>query len=643
MCGIVGFRTNRDFSRLRDALPEATSRLVHRGPDDTGLFFDQESGVGLGHRRLSVIDLSEAGRQPMASDDGMVNIVYNGEIYNFQEIRSTLAGHGHHFRTETDTEVILNAYMEWGMDCLTRFVGMFALALWDSRSRLLFLARDRLGIKPLYYHFTPGELIFASELKALMAFKGFPRDIDPDAVPLFLHYQYIPSPRTVFKDTFKLLPGRYAVFDGQDIRIRSYWELPHIDRTSKGRDRSEEDVFTELDHLLTQAVSDRLVSDVPLGALLSGGIDSSIVVALMQKVNTSPVRTFSIGFNEPAYNEAPWALKVAEHLGTDHTDFYVTPKEAMDVIPRLPEIYDEPFADSSAIPTFLVSRLARSQVTVALSGDGGDEQFCGYVRYWSTRAMATAFQRIPGPAKEGLGLVLDKIPPTWVERCYLPWRRFLPQRFRLANFPDKWEKFIKLLGQTSIQDLYRMTICLWSEKELDRLMGRDIRDCQYEEIFRETGNWPLLSRLMRVDQKTYLPDAMLTKVDRASMAVGLEVRVPLLDHRVVEFTSTLPDRLKYKRGRGKYLLRRLLARYVPEELFERPKMGFGVPIEDWFRGELKEMLLDYLSPERLTKEGLFDHNLVEEKIKEHLSGKANHQYRLWALLMWEMWRERWLE
>ena len=643
MCGIVGFRTNRDFSRLRDALPEATSRLVHRGPDDTGLFFDQESGVGLGHRRLSVIDLSEAGRQPMASDDGMVNIVYNGEIYNFQEIRSTLAGHGHHFRTETDTEVILNAYMEWGMDCLTRFVGMFALALWDSRSRLLFLARDRLGIKPLYYHFTPGELIFASELKALMAFKGFPRDIDPDAVPLFLHYQYIPSPRTVFKDTFKLLPGRYAVFDGQDIRIRSYWELPHIDRTSKGRDRSEEDVFTELDHLLTQAVSDRLVSDVPLGALLSGGIDSSIVVALMQKVNTSPVRTFSIGFNEPAYNEAPWALKVAEHLGTDHTDFYVTPKEAMDVIPRLPEIYDEPFADSSAIPTFLVSRLARSQVTVALSGDGGDEQFCGYVRYWSTRAMATAFQRIPGPAKEGLGLVLDKIPPTWVERCYLPWRRFLPQRFRLANFPDKWEKFIKLLGQTSIQDLYRMTICLWSEKELDRLMGRDIRDCQYEEIFRETGNWPLLSRLMRVDQKTYLPDAMLTKVDRASMAVGLEVRVPLLDHRVVEFTSTLPDRLKYKRGRGKYLLRRLLARYVPEELFERPKMGFGVPIEDWFRGELKEMLLDYLSPERLIKEGLFDHNLVEEKIKEHLSGKANHQYRLWALLMWEMWRERWLE
>jgi len=642
MCGIVGFRTKRDFSRLRESLPEATSRLIHRGPDDTGLFFDEEAGVGLGHRRLSVIDLSEAGRQPMTSDDGMVHIAYNGEIYNFQQIRRTLEEHGHHFRTETDTEVILKAYMEWGIDCLNHFVGMFALALWDRRSSKLFLARDRIGIKPLYYYFTPGELIFASELKALMAFKDFQKDIDPNAIPLFLHYQYIPAPKTIFKDTFKLLPGHYAVYDGQGFRVRPYWELPGIDRTSKGKNRSEEDVLTELDHLLTQAVSDRLVSDVPLGALLSGGIDSSIVAALMQKVNTSPVRTFSIGFNEPAYNEAPWALKVAEHLGTDHTEFYVSPKEAMNVIPFLPDIYDEPFADSSALPTSLVSRLARSRVTVALSGDGGDEQFCGYVRYWSTRAMAAALGRIPGPAKEGLGLVLDKIPPTWVERCYLPWRRFLPQRFRLANFPDKWEKFIKLLGQTRIKDLYRMTICLWSEEELDSLMGGDIPDCQYEEIFRETENWPLLSRLMRVDQKTYLPDAMLTKVDRASMAVGLEVRVPLLDHRVVEFTSTLPDDLKFRHGMGKYLLQRLLSRYVPRELFERPKMGFGVPIDRWLRHEMKGLLLDYLSPERLRREGLFDEARVEKKIREHLSGQANHQYRLWALLMWEMWRERWL-
>lgn len=642
MCGIAGFRSNRCVGRLWESLPDAASVLAHRGPDDEGLFFDREAGVGLAHRRLSIIDLSEAGRQPMVTDDGTVRIVYNGEVYNFQEIRKTLTDLGHSFHTRTDTEVILKAYMQWGIDCLTRFVGMFALALWDKRIGKLFLARDRIGIKPLYYYYAESEFLFASELKALMAFKGFPKDIDPDAVPLFLHYQYIPSPRTVFKDTFKLLPGRYAVFDGRDMEVRSYWELPPVDGNPQGEIRSEEEVVADLDQLLTRAVSDRLVSDVPLGALLSGGIDSSIVVALMQKVSASPVRTFSIGFNEPAYNEAPWALKVAEHLGTDHTEFYVNPAEALQIIPRLPDIYDEPFADSSAIPTLLVSRLARSRVTVALSGDGGDEQFCGYVRYWGTGAMADARGRVPEAARHGLSLVLGRIPPSWVERCYLPWRRFLPQRFRLANFRDKWEKFIRLLDQNRIQDLYRMTICLWSEKELQGLMGKGLARTRYEDLFRETEGWPVLSRLMRVDQKTYLPDAMLTKVDRASMAVGLEVRVPLLDHRVVEFTSGIPDSLKYRGGEGKYLLKRLLARYLPQGLFQRPKMGFGVPIDRWLRLELKEMLTDYLSPERLRKEGLFDGNLIETKIREHLTGRANHQYRLWSLLMWEMWRKRWI-
>ncbi|MCK4827105.1 asparagine synthase (glutamine-hydrolyzing), partial [bacterium] len=354
MCGIVGFRTNRDFSQLQESLPEATSRLIHRGPDNMGLFFDEEAGVGLGHRRLSIIDLSEAGRQPMSSDDGMVHIVYNGEMYNFKEVRKILEGCSHSFSTETDTEVILKAYLEWGIDCLNRFEGMFAFALWDKRSRLLFLTRDRLGIKPLYYHFDRGRFLFASELKAMMAFKSFKRDIDMDAIPLFLHYQYIPAPRTIFKNTYKLLPGYCLVYDGQDLETYAYWNLPH--RGEEGGDfiSKEEDIIDELDHRLTRAVSDRLVSDVPLGALLSGGIDSSMVVALMQKVNPAPVRTFSIGFREPEYNEAPWASKVANHLGTEHTEFYVTPKEAMDVIPRLPEIYDEPFADSSAIPTYLV-------------------------------------------------------------------------------------------------------------------------------------------------------------------------------------------------------------------------------------------------------------------------------------------------
>ena len=644
MCGIVGFISPNKFKSFQENLPGALASLSHRGPDDSGLFFDEKAGVGIGHRRLSILDLSSAGRQPMSSDDGKVHIAHNGEVYNFREIRKALKGYGHHFRTHTDTEVILKAYLQWGIDCLHRFVGMFALALWDSRVRRLFLARDRLGIKPLYYYLDGETLLYGSELKALMAFKDYERTIDADAIPLFLHYEYVPAPRTIFQKTYKLLPGQYLIYDGQEMTSHTYWGLPERrPDEEKGKGKGEIEALSELDDLLTQAISDRLISDVPLGALLSGGIDSSLVVALMQKVSKSPVRTFSIGFREPGYNEAPWASEVAKHLGTDHTELYITPQEALDVIPNLPEIYDEPFADASAVPTFLVSHLARSQVTVALSGDGGDEQFAGYVRYWSTRAMATTFQRLPESVRKSLGLVLERIPSSWVERCYMPRRYFLPQRFNVANFPDKWQKLINLMGEAKTEELYRMTVCLWSEEELRYLLGRGLVGTQYEEVFRETEGWPIVSRLMRVDQKTYLPDAMLTKVDRASMAVSLEVRVPLLDHRVMEFTSKIPDNLKYRGGKGKYLLRRLLARYVPEALFERPKMGFGVPIEDWFRYELKEMLLDYLSSERLKREGLFDHNLVEKKIREHLSGQANHQYRLWALLMWEMWRERWLE
>jgi asparagine synthase (glutamine-hydrolysing) len=431
-------------------------------------------------------------------------------------------------------------------------------------------------------------------------------------------------------------------YDGQKLNTRAYWNPPKGKEPDSLTAMGEEESVQQLEDLLTEAVSARLISDVPLGALLSGGTDSSTVVALMQKVSTAPVRTFSIGFDEKEYNEAPWAAKVANHLGTDHTELYVTPREAMEVIPNLPEIYDEPFADSSAIPTFLVCQMARGHVTVALSGDGGDEQFAGYVRYWSTQAMATGLKYLPGSVKRAVAPLLGAIPYGWVEKCYLPLRQFLPQRFRVANFPDKWQKLVHVLNQTSIADIYRMTICLWSKDDLPLLMGKCLPESQYEKTFRETEDWPLLSRLMRVDQRTYLPDAMLTKVDRASMAVSLEVRVPLLDHRVVEYTAKLPDSLKYRNGTGKFLLKRLLGRYLPVHLIERPKMGFGVPIDRWFRKELKDLLLDYLSPARLKKEGLFDHILVENRLKEHLSGEVNHHYRLWALLMWEMWRERWL-
>jgi len=643
MCGIVGFRSARAFDVLRGYLQQAAATLSSRGPDDSGLFFDEKGGVGLGHTRLAVIDLSEKARQPMASDDGKVWISYNGQVYNFKQLREDLSNKGHSFRSNSDTEVVLKSYLEWGIDGFEKFFGMFALAIWDGRKGELILARDRIGIKPLYYSYNGGNLIFASELKALMAFKSFRRDIDPEAIPLFLHYQYIPAPRTIFKDTYKLAPGQCLRFNGRELSVETFSELPNMGGQPQPlQNYAIDERADELDELLTTVISDHMVSDVPLGALLSGGIDSSLVVAFMQKVSTLPIRTFTMGFEDKGYNEAIWASKVAEHLGTDHTELYVTAKEALAVIPRLPEIFDEPFADSSAIPTFMICRLARSQVKVALSGDGGDEQFSGYVRYWSTRAMAHFFGRLPESLRKAFPLFLRAVPPQVVERLYLSVRDLLPQRFRVANFPDKWQKLINQMENTEVQELYRMTINLWSEKEVRELTGKAVEKGGFEQAFAETQGWPIINRLMRIDQRSYLPDAMMTKADRAGMAAGLEVRVPLLDTRIVSFSSSLPEELKYRGGAGKYLLKKLLSRYMPPGLFQRPKMGFGVPLERWFRGELKDLLLDYLSPGRLKKEGLFDHELVEEKIKEHLSGKVNNHYRLWAILMWEMWRERWL-
>jgi asparagine synthase (glutamine-hydrolysing) len=642
MCGLVGFRSQRRFEGFRRSLLDAAASLKHRGPDDSGFFVDEKNGVGLAHKRLSIIDLSEAGRQPMSSEDGTVHIVYNGEVYNFREVRNQLVKRGHRFRTGTDTEVILKAYLEWRMECLRHFVGMFAFALWDQRDESLILARDRLGVKPLYYHYLSGDFVFGSELKALMSFPEVCTEIDLEALPLFLHYQYVPAPRTIFKNTYKLFPGHYLVWDGNSPRIEQYWSAPHPKEIDYIENVDEYKTLSELDLLLKTAVRDRLVSDVPLGALLSGGIDSSLVVALMQMTNSSPVRTFTVGFREADYNEAAFAAKVAKHLGTEHTELYVTPQDALKVIPRLPELYDEPFADSSSIPTFLVCQLARSHITVALSGDGGDEQFCGYVRYWTTQSLISRLGSLPESLKAGAKWVLGHVPSGWMERVYRPCRNLLPQKLRVSNFSDKWEKLGKILVKGDVSDIYRMTISLWSKDDIYRATGREVPESRYEEVFRNTEGWPLLARLMKIDQETYLPDAMLTKVDRASMGVGLEVRVPLLDHRVVEYTSVIPDTLKFRNGTGKYLLKKLLARYLPTGLFERPKMGFGVPIDQWFRKELRGLLLDTLSPQRIKMEGLFDDRVVEEKVTEHLSGRANHQYRLWPLVVWEMWRERWL-
>ena len=643
MCGIVGFKTSKQYLILKEDLSKAVITLRHRGPDDEGLFFDEGEGLGLGHRRLSIIDLSESGHQPMASDDGEIHIVYNGEVYNFHEIRNELWGSGYRFFGSSDTEVILKAYQHWGLDCVKKFVGMFAIAIWDKRSRRLVLIRDRLGIKPLFYYYRNGIFLFASELKALMAFSCFHKEIDTENIASFLHYQYVPGPKSIFKNTFKLEPGCRLIYDINGLQIQNYWQLPSLIKDEKIEKRSEEDVLETLDTIMSKAVSDRLISDVPLGALFSGGIDSSLVVALMQKACATRVKTYSIGFREAKYDEAPWASRIAAHLGTDHHELYVTEQEAREVIPQLPEIYDEPFADSSAIPTFLVSKLARAEVTVALSGDGGDEHFAGYVRYWATYSLANHFRRLPYSFRKRLSTFLAKIPDEWAEKGYSGCRPFLPQRFQVNNFLDKWQKAVSFLKEVQFPEMYRMSVCLWPADILKELLGAQLPRGSFEAIFNETEGWPLLSRLMRVDQKTYLPDAMLTKIDRASMAVGLEARVPLLDHRLVEYAVQLPDNLKYRNGSGKYILKKLLARYIPLSLFNRPKMGFGIPLGSWLRKELKPLLLDYLNAERIKKEGLLNEKLIDKTIQEHLSGKINHQYRLWALLMWEMWRDRWMK
>jgi asparagine synthase (glutamine-hydrolysing) len=640
MCGITGFITHNQFESFSRRLPEAIASLTHRGPDDSGIYVNPSAGVGLGHRRLSILDLSPSGHQPMACGDADVQIVYNGEVYNYKVLRKELEKTGYRFHSDSDTEVILTSYLEWGTACLQRFIGMFSLAIWDGRSRQLLLARDQMGIKPLYYYHHEGNLVFASELKGILAFQGIPRVLDAEAIPLFLHYQYIPSPRTIFQHIFKLLPGHFLICGSDTFQILPWVEMPNKpDRLSSD---DESTCLDALQEILTRTISDQMVSDVPLGALLSGGIDSSLVTAIMQRVSSRPVRTFSIGFAESEFNEAPWAANVAARLGTCHTELYMTSADALSIIPRLPEMYDEPFADASAIPSFLVSRLTRAHVTVALSGDGGDEQFCGYTRYWATRAMTSGFQRLPDSVRRWLYRSLSRLPMTDIEPLYNRLSPFLPTMFRSANFMDKWQKLIDQMAHTDMASLYRVSVCLWDRERIERLTDCFPDPCRFEQIFEQTRDWPVLSRLMQVDQQTYMTDAMLVKVDRASMATGLEIRVPLLDQRVVAYASRIPEKFLYRQGTGKMILRKLLARFVPPSLFERPKMGFAIPVSQWLRGELKPMLLDYLSESRLKQEGLFDTALVRSTISDHLTGRANHPHRLWALLMWEMWREKWL-
>jgi asparagine synthase (glutamine-hydrolysing) len=637
MCGIAGFidrSATLDSESLQTVTRSMTGSLQHRGPDDEGIWTDPPAGVALGHRRLSILDLSPEGHQPMQSASGNFVIVFNGEIYNFGDIRTELESHGHRFRGHSDTEVMLAAFEQWGVrESVERFNGMFAFAAWDRRRRTLFLCRDRLGKKPLYYGWSGGVLLFGSELKALRAHPAFNCSIDRNAIAVYLRHGYIPSPYSIYSGISKLPPGGLLTVGPSDTagtcRPELYWSALDVARRSApGRPQSDAEALERLESLLRDAVRIRMIADVPLGAFLSGGIDSSVVVGLMQSISSIPVRTFSIGFHEQRFDEAGYARAVAAHLGTDHTELYVTPAECREVVPRLPEMFDEPFADSSQIPTFLVSQLARRSVTVALSGDGGDELFGGYTSYGHGPVYFDRNRRWPASVRRAAVSCLEAVPDGVVRALLTPVG---------TSQPDiRLRRMTAILGQDRVGAAYRAMMSLWDEPG-QIVPGASepatpFTDPAYVDAV--DGDVPAM---MLLDSVIYLPDDILVKVDRASMAVSLESRCPILDYRVFEFAWGLPLGLKRRNGVGKWILRELAYKLVPRELLDRPKSGFSVPIADWLRGPLRQWAGDLLDGGVLRRDGWMDPVPVQQAWNRHLSGTADLSSRLWAVLMFQAW------
>lgn len=653
MCGIAGL-IDQSRGELVPTLEKMVASIRYRGPDDSGIWTDRSSGVGLGHARLSILDLSPEGHQPMVSHSGQYVFSYNGEVYNFAELRSELEATGKKFRGHSDTEVMLAAFEIWGVEkSLQRFVGMFAFALWDRESRVLYLGRDRLGIKPLYYGWVDHTFVFGSELKVFEQVPKFPRSVNRNSLAAFMRYAYVPEPWSIYEDIYKLPAGcLLSIGLGQTNACTSfspepdnlnvtwrplrYWSAKSIIERGVTHpfEGTAQDAVEQLDRSLREAIGLRMIADVPLGAFLSGGVDSSVVVALMQVQSVKPVKTFTIGFREEDYNEAVYAAAVAKHLGTEHTELYVTPTEAMAVIPRLPEMYDEPFGDPSQIPTYLVSQLARRHVTVALSGDGGDELFAGYNRYFWGRRLWKQASRVPRFFRRSVAEGIQAISPEAFDHVSQRLKTLVPV---LPSFGDRLHKLAGILAMKDPEDMYLGLVSQW-RYPLQIVKGAQ----EFLTTLTDRQRWATVNeftlQMMALDLVTYLPDDLLTKVDRASMAVSLEARVPLIDHRVVEFAWRIPLSMKIQQeGEGKWLLRRVLDKYVPRALIDRPKMGFGVPIDHWLRGPLRDWAEDLLDEQRLRREGFFNPAPIRQKWVEHLSGRRNWQYAIWNVLMFQAW------
>jgi asparagine synthase (glutamine-hydrolysing) len=640
MCGWIGLWEygSKNSAALSSLAQRMADCLAHRGPDDAGVWVDDQAGLALGFRRLAILDLSPEGHQPMESASGRYVIAFNGEVYNFGALRQELESLHYSFRGHSDTEVMLAAIEEWGLQAAVgRFVGMFAFALWDRENHTLSLVRDRLGIKPLYYGWMGQSFLCGSELKALRIHPDFRPEINRQALALYMRYSYIPAPYSIYHGIYKLPPGTILTMTSSPADRPSpvaYWSAHEVAEQGVANpfNGSDEEAVDQLESVLRESVKLRMIADVPLGAFLSGGIDSSTVVALMQDQSRQPIKTFTIGFNEATFNEAVYARDMATHLGTEHTELYATPEQALAVIPCLPEMYDEPFSDPSQIPTFLVSQLTRRHVTVSLSGDGGDELFAGYNNYSTTDALWNKLHWMPPAMRGGLAAKLSSGSiPAYAGRLGL---RGLTR--------DKLYKLSQLMAAPTAEALYHGLISHWKNPGEVVIAAHEPKT-----IHADPSRWPALPdlthRLMYLDTVTYLPDDILTKVDRASMAVSLEARVPLLDHRVVEFAWRLPLSLKKRDGQGKWILRQVLYRHVPKHLVERPKMGFGVPIGAWLRGPLREWAESLLQEIRLQKEGFFKPEPIRTIWREHLSGQHDWSSLLWTILMFQAWLERWGE
>ena len=646
MCGIAGFLDLTASTSPAEGQAQAEAMgatLRHRGPDDSGVFVDAEAGVFLSHRRLSIVDLSPSGHQPMRSGSGRYVLVFNGEVYNHRELREEIEGSGAApaWRGHSDTEVMLAAFERWGIqDAFSRFVGMFSCAVWDRLLRSLVLVRDRLGEKPLYYGRFGNLVLFGSELSALRAHPRFRADVDRDALTLFLRHSAIPAPNTVFRGVAKLMPGSMLRISAThpEPSVATYWSAATAAEMGlRNPVRVDElSAAAELERLLRRTLRQQLSADVPVGALLSGGVDSSSVVALAQAESSTPLRTFTVGFHERGYNEAEHAKTIAHHLGTAHTELYVTPTEAQAIIPRLPYIYDEPFADPSQIPTFLIAQLTRKHVTVALSGDGGDELFGGYTRHFFGATWWKRIQHTPVPLRAALAAAIPAIRPAIWDRTMSAVAPLLPNRFRHAHFGEKVHKLGSVLRVSAESEFYRALTSHWTDPASVVVGAHE--PCDASIALRSTlGASSFIEKIMYSDLVGYLPDDILVKVDRAAMAVSLETRAPLLDHRIVEFAWRLPLATKVRGGVGKHVLRQLLYRHVPARLVERPKAGFEVPIGEWLRGPLREWAEDLLAEKRLAREAYFEPGPIRQRWSEHLSRQRDWQYPLWDVLMFQAW------